>query len=217
MEQSDMNETSMSARVSALMDGEPAVAGLAPTTASFDAALQELSNDASARQIWLEYHQIGDLLRSSELAPWPRERQFLRCFSEQLGHEAVQLAPAAAVAAQSIKVGRSNWTAASVMAASFAVVALVSFSTLSSRHASRSSTFSARLQGVPAGRAEPQGVAQYVAPMPSGQLPVVASTRGQVTGVWSQYLMAHQQLAGSVLPYTPADIHEADFRVAASR
>ena len=29
--------------------------------------------------------------------------------------------------------------------------------------------------------------------------------------------MAHQQLAGGVLPYTPADIHEADLRVAASR
>lgn len=220
MEQSDMNELTMPARISALMDDEPEASGLAPSSAAFDAALHELSNNASAREIWLQYHQIGDLLRSSELTPLPGESQFLQRFSERLGLEAVQLAPVAIQAEQAAKAPRSRWSVASLATASVAAIALVSFSTLPSRHAlDNTASFSAQLpQGVLTSPAVPQRVAQnLMSPVASAQMPAAASAGGQAVGAWSQYLMAHQQLAGSVLPYTPADIHEADLRVAASR
>ncbi len=219
MEQSDMNELTMPARISALMDGEPETAGVVPSSVAADVALRELSSDASAREIWLQYHQIGDLLRSSELTPLPGERQFLQRFSERLSLEAVQLAPVALRAESAAKPPRSRWSVASLTAASVAAIALVSFSTLPSRHAlDGTASFSAQLpQGVLTSPAAPQRVAQNLTSAASAQMTGAASAGGQAVGAWSQYLMAHQQLAGGVLPYTPADIHEADLRVAASR
>ena len=220
MEQPDMNELTMQARISALMDEEPEADGLAPGSVAANAVLRELANDASAREIWLQYHQIGDLLRSSELAPLPGERQFLQRFSERLSLEAVQLAPAARQTEPAARAPRSRWSVAGLTAASVAAVALVSFSTLPSRHALDNATFfSAQLpQGVLTSPAVPRRVVQNLAsPVASAQMPASASAGGQAVGAWSQYLMAHQQLAGGVLPYTPADIHEADLRVAASR
>jgi sigma-E factor negative regulatory protein RseA len=223
MESSDMNEPVMQARISALMDGEMAAAdfasGASPSAAvPHTAVLHALSTDTEARQTWLQYHQIGDLLRSSELAPLPREQAFLLRFSARLQQEPVQLVPAAQAIAQQAKRSRLRWGGAGAAVASFAAVALVTFSALPSRLVQHPVPITAQ---VPAGllghSGTPQRMALNTSPALTGSTQVMDQTSTQSTAVWSQYLMAHQQLAGGVLPYTPADIHEADLRVAASR
>lgn len=216
MEQPNMNASTLSARISALMDDERPADGNAIGGSAADAAIRELCDEASAREIWLQYHQIGDLLRSAELSPLSNERDFLQRFSERLGREAIQIAPAVAVAAQPTQVRHKYWSATGAVAASFAVIALVSLAIGPLRHASQSAPFFAQMQAVPGGHRDLQRIATYVPTTQPRQIPVVATIGGQVPGVWGQYLMAHQQLAGSVLPYTPPDIHEADLRVAVS-
>jgi sigma-E factor negative regulatory protein RseA len=177
-----------------------------------------LSTDAEARQTWLQYHQIGDLLRSSELAPLPREQAFLQRFSARLQQEPVQLAPPAQTVAHQPRRSRLRWGSAGAAVASFAAVALVTFSALPSRLVQQPVPVSAQVPaGLPGHLGTPQRIALNASPTWTGSVQVMDKTSGQSTAVWSQYLMAHQQLAGSVLPYTPADIHEADLRVAASR
>ncbi|NNM63309.1 MAG: sigma-E factor negative regulatory protein [Burkholderiales bacterium] len=205
-----MNEAAMQARISALMDGEMYSDDPAPGAACHDVAWSAVAADAEARQTWLQYHQIGDLLRSSELAPLQLEQAFLRRFSERLCQEPVQLAPVAQVATQQPKRLRARWAATGAALAGVAAVALVSFSSLPPIH-----------QPVQLVAQRPVESSALVTPplhiardVQSDQIPVVDKMGGQMPAIWAQYLMAHQQLAGSVLPYTPAGIHEADFRVA---
>lgn len=220
MESSDMNEAAMQARVSALMDGEVVgddPASEAGAVARQAAALHALSTDADARQTWLQYHQIGDLLRSSELAPMPDEQAFLQRFSERLQLEPVQLAPTVPALASQARRDRRRWGSTSAAVASFAAVALVVFSVLPSHIVQHPVPASAQVAaGLSAQPGLPQRMALNSSPERVGQVQVVDKTGRQSTAVWTQYLMAHQQLAGSVLPYTPADIHDADLRVAAS-
>jgi Negative regulator of sigma E activity len=220
MESSDMNEIVMQAHVSALMDGEMSAPDSASAAAPYAAVLHALSTDAEARQAWLQYHQIGDLLRSSELAPLPREQAFLLRFSASLQQEPVQLVPAAqAIALQTKQRARLRWGSAGAAVASFAAVALVVFSALPLRPVQQPLPVSAQLApaGLQGRSGSPQRMALNALPASTGSVQVMDQASVQSTAVWSQYLMAHQQLAGSVLPYTPADIHEADLRVAASR
>ncbi len=213
MEPSNMNEAAMQARISALMDGEMYSDDPASGAAGHDVAWSAVAADAEARQTWLQYHQIGDLLRSSELAPLQLEQAFLRRFSERLCQEPVQLSPVAQVSAQQPKRLRARWAATGAALASVATVALVSFSSLPSLPPIHQAA-----QLVPQRPVESS--ARVTAPLHiardvrSDQIPVVDKMGGQMPAIWAQYLMAHQQLAGSVLPYTPAGIHEADFRVA---
>ena len=74
--------------VSALMDGEPATAPLRHQ------AWTRVTRDAQARQAWLEYHQVGDCLRSSEWSGGFDDQAFLERFQQRLRAEPVQLAPA---------------------------------------------------------------------------------------------------------------------------
>ncbi|MDE2254993.1 MAG: sigma-E factor negative regulatory protein [Betaproteobacteria bacterium] len=225
MEQFSMRQPMMPERISALMDGEFEGEGLALDSAALVDALRELATDEAARDSWLQYHQIGDLLRSSELVPLADERAFIQRFSEQLSREPVQCLPGAVRNAQREKDqapqrGRRHWSAVGAAVASVAAVALVSFSTWPSRHdeqsiagrvQSESQALSTRLisQRTP-------GLTATATHSP-GAVPVMLGAADQQAGSWAQYLMAHQQLAGSVLPYSLADIHEAEFRVAASR
>uniref|UniRef100_E6PL42 Putative Negative regulator of sigma E activity n=1 Tax=mine drainage metagenome TaxID=410659 RepID=E6PL42_9ZZZZ len=212
MESSDMNEAAMQARISALMDGETGAGEHAPGAGRHDAAWRALAADAEARQAWLQYHQIGDLLRSSELAPLQREQVFLQRFSERLRQEPVQFSPAAQALAQQPKRPRARWAAGAAVA-SVAAVALVTFSSLPSLPIRQPAQMMAAQApvGLPGQAAAPRHIALHAQP---GQIPVVDKMGGQMPAIWAQYLMAHQQLAGSVLPYTLAGIHEADFRVA---
>jgi negative regulator of sigma E activity len=229
MEQFSMRQPMMPERISALMDGEFEGEGLALDSAALVDALRELSTHEAARDSWLQYHQIGDLLRSSELVPLADERAFIQRFSEQLSREPVQCQPGAVRNAQRAKDqapqrGRRHWSAVGAAVASVAAVALVSFSTWPSRHdeqsiagrvQSGSQALSTRLisQRTPGLTATATATATHS----PGAVPVMLGAADQQAGSWAQYLMAHQQLAGSVLPYSLADIHEAEFRVAASR
>ncbi|WP_051849310.1 sigma-E factor negative regulatory protein [Thiomonas sp. FB-Cd] len=223
MEQFSMKQPMMPARISALMDGEFEGEGLALDSAALDDALRELSSHEAARDTWLQYHQIGDLLRSSELVPLADERAFIQRFSERLSREPVQCLPRAVRNAQREKDqasqrGRRHWSAVGAAVASVAAVALVSFSTWPSRHDEQSiaGRVQSGLQALPT-RVISQRTVALTATHARGEVPVVLGVADQQAGSWAQYLMAHQQLAGSVLPYSLADIHEAEFRVAASR
>ncbi|MBW4046775.1 MAG: sigma-E factor negative regulatory protein [Proteobacteria bacterium] len=223
MEQFSMKQPMMPARISALMDGELEGEGLALDSAALDGAWRELSTHEAARDAWLQYHQIGDLLRSSELVPLADERGFIQRFSERLSREPVQCMPRAVHNAQRERDqasprGRRHWSAVGAAVASVAAVALVSFSTSPSRHdePTIAGRVESRSQALPT-RVISQRTVGLTATHSAGEVPVMLGVADQRAGSWAQYLMAHQQLAGSVLPYSLADIHEAEFRVAASR
>ena len=83
-------------QVSAVMDGESSSDdGLQPAARRcVDArALGRLAADPQARAAWLEYHQIGDWLRSAELHAPRDERAFLRDLSQRLRSEPVACGP----------------------------------------------------------------------------------------------------------------------------
>ena len=83
-------------QVSAAMDGESSSDdGLQPAARRcVDArALGRLAADPQARAAWLEYHQIGDWLRSAELHAPRDERAFLRDLSQRLRSEPVACGP----------------------------------------------------------------------------------------------------------------------------
>lgn len=74
------------------MDGE-----LADSSArAGDTDWGALARDPAAREAWLEYHQVGDWLRSADLHGGFDERAFLRRFGERLRAQPVQFAPEAA-------------------------------------------------------------------------------------------------------------------------
>ncbi len=77
--------------LSALADGEADVAEVARACASW-------REDAKARARWSDYHLIGDVMRSDELADASGSSRFLKSFHERLIQEPVVLAPAGLVA-----------------------------------------------------------------------------------------------------------------------
>ena len=71
--------------LSALADGD---------ATALDRACAHWRDDAEARRSWHDYHLIGDVLRSDELAqPLARDAVFLQGFRERLAQEPVVLAP----------------------------------------------------------------------------------------------------------------------------
>lgn len=77
--------------LSALADGEADVAEVARACASW-------RDDAKVRARWSDYHLIGDVMRSDELADASGSSHFLKSFRERLVQEPVVLAPAGLVA-----------------------------------------------------------------------------------------------------------------------
>ncbi len=75
-------------RVSALMDGESPPGG-----ADDDAAWEALLHDPQARAAWLEYHRIGDWMRSARNHVEFDEQAFMERLSARLRDEPVQFAP----------------------------------------------------------------------------------------------------------------------------
>lgn len=49
--------------------------------------LQDLLSDPQARKTWYAYHLVGDVLRSAELAPSPRDHAFLERLEQRLANE----------------------------------------------------------------------------------------------------------------------------------
>lgn len=129
--------------MSALADGQPGggpgPSGLKGTQAAVEEALALWRDDAGARQAWSEYHTIGDVLRSQELARHAGgDEAFLAAFRERLAAEPVVLAPDAALTEAVRRTGAAQdserrralwrppaWLGASAAAAGVAAVAAV--------------------------------------------------------------------------------------------
>lgn len=77
--------------LSALADGEAGPAEVARACAAW-------RDDAALRARWSDYHLIGDVMRSDELADASSSARFLTSFRERLVQEPVVLAPAGLVA-----------------------------------------------------------------------------------------------------------------------
>lgn len=77
--------------LSALADGEAGAAEVARACGSW-------RDDAQLRARWSDYHLIGDVMRSDELADASSSERFLKSFRERLVQEPVVLAPAGLVA-----------------------------------------------------------------------------------------------------------------------
>jgi sigma-E factor negative regulatory protein RseA len=92
MDNMDKRET-----VSALADGE--LAGEA-----FARGVELAAGDAAARAAWHEYHLIGDVLRSGDLAAGAPAGQFLAQLRQRLGEESVAFQPAPAATATALGV-----------------------------------------------------------------------------------------------------------------
>jgi sigma-E factor negative regulatory protein RseA len=71
-------------RISALLDGH--LDGDA-----FDATLAELTTDPQAAHTWATFHVVGDVLRSKELTPKPRDTNFLQRFEQRLAQQNLDL------------------------------------------------------------------------------------------------------------------------------
>lgn len=71
-------------RVSALLDGYLDGDG-------FESTLAELSADPKAAQTWAIFHVVGDVLRSKELAPRPRDANFLQRFEQRLARQSLDV------------------------------------------------------------------------------------------------------------------------------
>ncbi len=113
--------TQVRALMSDLCDGEAAASA---------AACAAWAQDAQARQAWHEYHLIGDVLRSEDLALRPqRDAAFLAALRTRLAQEPVPLAPVPLPALARPSPARAaavlGWRAPMAVAAGFAAVAVV--------------------------------------------------------------------------------------------
>lgn len=105
--------------ISAMTDGEL-------SDAQLDSLLASL-NEAESKDAWEIYHQIGDVLRSEELAI-PFSADFSQRFSEKLNAEPVILAPAAMQKSKAQdKQGKQKFLGAYAAVASMAAAAVFAF------------------------------------------------------------------------------------------
>jgi sigma-E factor negative regulatory protein RseA len=111
-------EADARALMSALCDGEAAAES--PACAAW-------AQDEHARRAWHEYHVIGDVLRSDDLALRPqRDAAFLATLRARLAQEPVPLAPqAVALKPPARTAAVLGWRAPVAVAAGFAAVAAV--------------------------------------------------------------------------------------------
>ncbi len=120
------NEAAARALMSSLCDGDAAAAG--PGIAAW-------AQDETARRAWHEYHLIGDVLRSDDLAMRPQgDAAFLAALRTRLAQEPVPLAPQPLALPTSTltstpmptrAVSGMGWRAPAAVAAGFAAVAVV--------------------------------------------------------------------------------------------
>ncbi|WP_079418759.1 sigma-E factor negative regulatory protein [Thiomonas intermedia] len=236
-----MNQDKSREQLSAMMDGEDDFRGLSPQSADF---VRAVAADNASRRDWLIYAQIGDVLRSSDLTPLPNEGDFLQRVSAAIAREPIVLQPqplvasAAGESAQVARHRRPHWStrmaAGMAAVAGVAVMAWVALPGLQN----------AGQQAQPAS-AQRQVLASVGGGSAVGQLPVVDRQGGaalgpsaradliqadlqtrsaqggaQIVPVSTQmpmveYLLAHQQMAGGMMPVAPATLRMAESRQAA--
>jgi hypothetical protein len=181
MKASGNTQQDLAARVSALMDD---AAG-----AESELALRELAGDARARRAWLEYHQIGDLLRSAETSPLPDEAAFIRRFAARLEQEAPHRGSAPCLPPRG---------AAAAAAAALATLALL------------------RLESAPPPRLalhQPRGCYLARASFDPGAAAPAPGTAAAPQPSWDRYVAAED--GGCVLPYTAPDLRAPPLLAAA--
>ncbi|OYV34469.1 MAG: anti-sigma 24 factor [Thiomonas sp. 20-64-5] len=226
-------------QLSALIDGE---GDFRSQTAQATAFVRQAASDEASRRDWLMYAQIGDLLRSSDLTPMPREQDFLQRVSAAIAREPIVLQPvpqsAVAKGGQAAPHRRPHWSTrmAAGMAAvgGVAVMAWVALPGLqhteqqglratvvrplvaSAGSIATSNTLpvrgSERRTGAAASQTEQLGlsglISTGVATDASGR---AATGPAQIIPVSAQmpmveYLLAHQQMAGGMMPVVPATL-----------
>ncbi len=232
MSQEGLSRQRMRERLSALLDGEDEFGARAPEAIAF---VRAASVDAESRCDWLLYSQIGDILRSADLTPLPHDERFLARVSAAVSQEPIVVVPAVAAAGASRSHGmhrRPHWSTrvAAGMAAvgGVAVMAWVALPGLhdaaapgSGGHAIVASSVAVAPQPAVA---VPARVAVEAAPPVDAALVQArlssAPLRGAATAApvipvsadmpMVEYLLAHQQLAGGMMPVVPATLRVDD-------
>jgi sigma-E factor negative regulatory protein RseA len=191
-----------------LVDGE-----LGPAASAAACAAWRRSD--SVRRDWHEWHLIGDVLRSDDLASdAARDARFLAAVRERLADEPVVLAPAPALPAAATSMRRGRWMLPSAVAAGFVLV-VGAFSVLQQPAAPGLATL-AGSDRVPVAAPEPRAATAAVAAEP--QTAVVADAHLIRDARLDRYLAAHKQFAGtSALGVPSAFLRSATVDSAASR
>jgi sigma-E factor negative regulatory protein RseA len=177
--------------VSALADGQ--LAGEA-----FARGVEAATTDMAARQAWHEYHLIGDVLRSSDLAPCVPADRFLARLQERLRDEPVGFAArqalvAAAPASEAANDGVFRWKLVAG-AASFAAVSAIAWTLIGT---------------APTRPDAPQLAASRAA----GGTVLASSERGVMIRDprLDEFMAAHRQLGGATLVAPAGYLRNATF------
>ena len=163
--------------VSALADGQ--LAGDA-----FTQGFELAAMDAEARNAWREYHLIGDVLRSEDLARGAPADRFLASLKERLRDERIEVIPAHPIQqrGEAANDGSFRWKLVAG-AASLAAVSAIAWTLVSGPLV-----------------APPAGPQLATSPAPSGT--VLTGTEGGVMirdARIDEFLQAHRQLGGAAL------------------
>jgi sigma-E factor negative regulatory protein RseA len=180
--------------VSALADGE--LSGDA-----FARGVELAATDRAARDAWLAYHVIGDVLRSGELARSAPPDRFMARLQERLRDERVvpgeqgraQIA-VVAPAREAANDGSFRWKLVAG-AASFAAVSTIAWSLMGSQVA------------------RPDGASQVAAAPASGATVLTRSDRGVMIRDprLDEFMAAHRQLGGAALVAPAGYLRNATF------
>lgn len=234
MSQDEVSRQGLRERLSALLDGEDEFRERGSPAAAF---VRAAAADADLRRDWLLYAQIGDVLRSGDLAPLPQETRFLERVCTAVAQEPIVIAPAARpAAAVATARRRPHWTTrvAAGMAAvgGVAVMAWVALPNLheSAAPAAGGGAIVASAVAVapqPAAALATRAGVEAAAPVDAALVqtrldasPARTAANAVVVPVAAdmpmvEYLLAHQQLAGGMMPVVPATLRIADPQAAA--
>ena len=179
--------------VSALADGQ--LAGDA-----FARGVEIAATDSAAREAWHDYHLIGDVLRSSDLAHAAPTARFLGKLQERLRDERVlfeqevQALVAAPTAQEAANDGSFRWKLVAG-AASFAAVSAIAWT----------------LIGSASGR--PEGGTQLAASGAGAGTILTSSERGVMIRDprLDEFMAAHRQLGGAALVAPAGSLRNATF------
>jgi sigma-E factor negative regulatory protein RseA len=207
-------------QLSTLMDGEGDFRLQSAQAVTF---VRQVASDEASRRDWLMYAQIGDVLRSSDLTPLPNEHDFLQRVSAAIAREPIVLQPQVSAkhdAAQSVRAAthrRPHWstrmTAGMAAVAGVAVMAWVALPGLQQTEQQGVRATAVRPVVASTGALASSHSAQVGVPglIPTNLSAQAAPGTAQVIPVSAQmpmveYLLAHQQMAGGMMPVVPATL-----------
>jgi len=228
-----MSPDTMRERLSALIDGEGEFRAQTAQAAAF---VRQVACDEAARRDWLLYARIGDVLRSADLAAMPHEEQFLQRVSAAIAREPIVLQPQAGNRAQRARRHPHWTTRLAAGMAAIGGVAVMAWVALpglqqGDQQPLRAASAVARSAvqtpvAAPAGAwqlqvsdtgtmAAPQPLSQSAGPRlvadaanggAAGVAPPTQSAAVAVQMPMVEYLLAHQQMAGGMMPFVPATL-----------